>query len=306
MEDDEIALVHGAWRAIVAPYGASLRGATHDGEPVVTGYAGKSGKVGGQGDVLIPFPGRVAGGRYLWEGRQHRLVQNDKDGPNAIHGFLRTLVWEIADLAAPHVTFQVDFPGAEGYPFPLKAAVTYTLGDDGLTCSFTIANTGDAAAPVSAGFHPYFTAGSPTIDDDTLHLPFSSVLEFERLIPTGRVRRVAEADRDFRTPRPIGDTTFNHCFVAPQRDPDGRARIALTGAAGTVTVWMDAAFDYVVLYSGDPLPESHRRRALAIEPMTCASDGFNHPHWGLVRLEPGARTTGTWGVTRTPAPDAVA
>ncbi len=64
-----------------------------------------------------------------------------------------------------------------------------------------------------------------------------------------------------------------------------------------LTVWMDDAFNYVVLYSGDPLPETHRRRSLAIEPMTCASDAFNHPEWGLVRLEPGRTFAGSWGVT---------
>ena len=60
---------------------------------------------------------------------------------------------------------------------------------------------------------------------------------------------------------------------------------------------MDAAFDYVVFYSGDPLPAAHRRRSLAIEPMTCASDAFNHPEWGLVALVPGQTFSGAWGVT---------
>jgi aldose 1-epimerase len=60
---------------------------------------------------------------------------------------------------------------------------------------------------------------------------------------------------------------------------------------------MDASFGYVVLYSGDPLPETHRRRSLAIEPMTCGTDAFNHPEWGLVTLSPGAIFKGAWGVT---------
>ena len=64
-----------------------------------------------------------------------------------------------------------------------------------------------------------------------------------------------------------------------------------------LAVWMDEAFDFVVLYSGDPLPPAHRRRALAIEPMTCGSDAFNHPEWGLRALAPGDSFTGSWGVT---------
>jgi aldose 1-epimerase len=72
--------------------------------------------------------------------------------------------------------------------------------------------------------------------------------------------------------------------------------VKLRGNGKIVTVWMDAGFGYAVLYSGDPLPESHRRKSLAIEPMTCASDGFNRPEWGLARLAPGETLSGRWGV----------
>ena len=38
---------------------------------------------------------------------------------------------------------------------------------------------------------------------------------------------------------------------------------------------------------------------LAIEPMSCASDGFNHPEWGLTRLSTRDVWVGTWGVRAT-------
>ena len=104
---------------------------------------------------------------------------------------------------------------------------------------------------------------------------------------------------DFRKPKPVGGVVFNDCYLGPRRDADGRVRIRLSGgeAGRSLTVWMDEAFGYVVLYSGDPLPDDHRRRALAIEPMTCGSDAFNHPEWGLAVLEPGQTLSGSWGVT---------
>ena len=67
-DDTEIELKAGPWSAVVSSHGASLRGASYEGVPVVTGYHGAANKQGGQGDVLIPFPGRVAGGRYRWDG----------------------------------------------------------------------------------------------------------------------------------------------------------------------------------------------------------------------------------------------
>lgn len=297
MPDPEITLTRGDWKLTVAPYGASLRGLRYRGETVITGYMGRENKVGGQGDVLIPFPGRVAGGAYAFDGQRYQMAANDKDGPNAIHGFLRSVVWDTAARDDHSATFATRLDSAEGYPFVLKASVTYELTDDGLACRFAVENVGDSPAPVGVGFHPYFTVGSEMIDGDTLHVPMASVLEFDdALIPTGNILPVSVTPFDFREPRQIGATKFNTCFCQPERDDSGRLTITLASENREISVWMDGAFGFVVLFSGDPLPETHRRRALAVEPMTCGSDAFNHPEWGLARLAPGAVLTGTWGV----------
>ncbi len=299
-DDPEITLTAGDWTATVAPFGASLRGARWRNAPVVTGYHGRANKVGGQGDVLIPFPGRVAGGAYSFDGVRYQMEKSDKEDPNAIHGFLRARVWEIGERNESRATFTTRFDGAEGYPFPLAADVTYTLdAAAGLTCAFAVRNVGDTPAPVAAGFHPYFSASPNTINADTLTLPFASFLEFDdHLIPTGRVLPVDGTPFDFRAPRQIDDTRFNTCYADPTPDGDGIVRIRLQSARHVVTVSFAAdPFGYVVLYSGDPLPASHARRALAIEPMTCGSDAFNHPEWGLRILEPGQELRGSWSVS---------
>lgn len=296
----EITLNHGDWQLTVAPYGASLRGLSHANAPVITSYTGADHKVGGQGDVLIPFPGRVAGGKYTFAGTSYQMDLNDKETPSAIHGFLRGVLWEVSAQTAYAVTFTTTLAADAhpGYPFALTVSVTYALNGAGLETRFEIENTGDKPAPVAAGFHPYFSAGSVLIDTDTLHVPFASYLEFKDLLPTGKVLPVDGTEFDFRQPRPVGETVLNICYLHPARDADGRLRIRLAGsdAQKAVTVWMDTAFDYVVLYSGDPLPDDHRRKSLAIEPMTCGADAFNHAEWGLVTLVPGETLTGSWGV----------
>jgi len=299
--DTELILTHGDWHLSAAPYGASLRGLSHAGRPVVTTYTGASQKVGGQGDVLIPFPGRVAGGSYTFAGIPYQMDKNDNEGPNAIHGFLRQTFWDIAAQSAESVTFTAALAADThpGYPFALSVSLTYALTDHGLETSFEIENTGDRPAPVAAGFHPYFTVGSPLIDTDTLQVPFASYLEFDdALIPTGRVLPVDGTRFDFRQPRLLGDTVLNICYLHPIRDADGLLRIRLSDSTAqtAVTVWMNTAFDYVVLYSGDPLPDSHRRKSLAIEPMTCGADALNHAEWGLATLVPGETLIGRWGV----------
>ena len=305
--DTELTLTCGDWHLVTAPYGASLRGLYKIGAEgtrteVITGYSGAKNKAGGQGDVLIPFPGRIAQGRYTFGSQSYQMDKNDKEGPNAIHGFLRQTLWQTEEASSEKITFAatVQPETHPGYPYALSVRVTYHLSQNGLQTSFTVENTGSAPAPVAAGFHPYFTAGSALINTSTLQLPFSGYLEFdETLIPTGKILPVEGTPLDFRQPRPLGETVLNTCYVQPKRDTDGRLRIRLsdTQTGKSVTVWMDSAFDYVVLYSGDPLPESHRRRALAIEPMTCGADAFNHPEWGLVTLLPGEALSGNWGVT---------
>ncbi len=303
--DTEITVQADKLRLRASPYGASLRGLWREGmngqqEEVITGYTGAKHKVGGQGDVLIPFPGRVRDGRYAFDDQTYQMPINDKEGPNAIHGFLRLVGWETLKQEERTVTFAVSLRADEhpGYPFGLRATVSYALDEEGMTCRFTIENTGERPAPVGAGFHPYFTVGSPFIDTTSLQVPMAATLEFENLLPTGRILPVEGTAYDFRQERPIGDTVFNTCYLHPLRDADGlvRMRLAAADTHRAITVWMDEAFSYVVLYSGDPLPPAHRRRALAIEPMTCGSDAFNHPEWGLTVLAPHQILTGAWGV----------
>ena len=61
-----------------------------------------------------------------------------------------------------------------------------------------------------------------------------------------------------------------------------------------VTVWADETWKHVQLFTGDPLPDV-ARRALAVEPMTCPPNAFRTGE-DLIRLEPGERFTGTWGI----------
>ena len=305
--DLEITLTRGDLTLTASNRGASLRTLARrmpDGAiwNVLWGYHGAANKQAGQGDVLIPFPGRVKNGQYAFDGQNHQLPNTGHDAPHAIHGFLRGIVWDYAARGEHGVVFRTRLDGAEyaakGYPFTLDVEVAYELTDDGLICDFRIENAGDHTAPVAAGFHPYFKVGDDLIDTDILHVPLNSILEFEKMIPTGKVLPVAGTPYDFTSPRAIGGVSIDKCYLDPARDEaDGVLRVTLRSETRGITVWMDKSFSYVVLYTNDPLPEGIRRRSLAIEPMTCGSDALNHPQWGLVALDPGMSLTGSWGVT---------
>lgn len=305
--DTELSISFENQRAVVSPWGASLRRyllINDDGQEtdIVWGYSGGHGKRGGQGDVLIPFPGRIGNGRYSFDGRQFQLECNDKEGPNAIHGFVRNLPWHVQEAHSHKVTFEIrldaDLYAARGYPFSLAVWVTYDLGASGLTCTFALKNTGQQAAPVGVGFHPYFIVGTPLIDAAEVQIPGTAYLEFnERLVPRGVILSVAGTPWDYRRFREIGRQRFNHCYVQLQRDAQGMAMVSLRNTARdrAIDMTMDRAFSAVVVYTGDAIADAPRA-ALAIEPMTCASDAFNHPEWGLKRLIPGETFSGRYHV----------
>lgn len=301
--DTEFTLGHGEAGAVVSPWGASLRRyflRESDGREtdILWGYSGGGQKKGGQGDVLIPFPGRIPEGRYTFEGESFLLERNDKEGPNAIHGFVRALPWDMPVIEPDRVTFTVRLDAAayaaKGFPFSLNVSVTYAVSALGLSCSFGVKNVGPTVAPVGVGFHPYFVAGAKTIDECDVLIPASGLIEFnERLLPTGKINAVAGTEWDYRSFRPIGSRRFNHCYTRLERNGAGTATACLRHPASgrVISIAMDAAWSAIVVYSGDAIA-GHARRALAIEPMTCATDAFNHPEWGLIKLEPGETSEG--------------
>jgi aldose 1-epimerase len=61
-------------------------------------------------------------------------------------------------------------------------------------------------------------------------------------------------------------------------------------------VWLDRAFEFVQIYTGDTVANPTRRRqSLAVEPVTCAPNAFNSGH-GLRVLRPGDSLEGRWGI----------
>src|SRR5262249_54557545 len=154
-----------------------------------------------------------------------------------------------------------------GYPFTLALRVDYMLDDNGLSVRTTATNVGGEACPFGCGAHPYLTLGTDTIDELTLLVPARTILTSnERGLPTGE-QSVEGTDYDFSSAREIGKTKLDTAFTTLQPDDDGVVRVELRrpGDDG-VTLWVDASYSYLMVFTGDPLPDVNRR-AIAIEPM---------------------------------------
>jgi len=290
-------LAHGGQRVVVTGVGAGLRGYTADGRNVLDGYGPDEMAPSGRGQVLIPWPNRIAEGQYAFLGEQHRLPLTEPEAGNAIHGLVRWVPWTAAEREPHRVVLRYDLHPQPGYPFALALRIEYSLSDDGLRVATTATNVGAAACPYGAGAHPYLVPGTPTVDTAILQLPARSVLATDGASDLPAPTPVAGTAFDFREPRPLGGTTLDHCFTDLDRDDDGLARATLThpesGAA--VTLWVDEHYPYLMLYTGDSRPDVNRR-SLAVEPMSCPPQAFRSGE-SVVVLEPGASVSGAWGLS---------
>jgi aldose 1-epimerase len=296
----EYDLAYGRQRAVIVTMGAGLREYGTDLGALVDGYGRDQACDGSRGQLLVPWPNRIAGARYRFGGAEFLLPVNEPRTGSAIHGLARDLPWSLASASRADVTLTLELAPQQGYPFSLFLSVTYALAGDGLTVQLTATNRGEQPCPYGAGAHPYVrVAGCDLIDDVLLHIPADAVLESDdRGIPTGAERDVAGTAFDFRAPRPVGALVLDTAFTRPHADADGVTRITLTARDGShgVAVWMDRSHHFAMIYSGDTLPDAdRRRRGLAVEPMTCAPDAFNSGA-GLIVLQPGEAHGSSWGI----------
>ena len=173
------------------------------------------------------------------------------------------------------------------------------MGRDGLTVTTIARSLDEGPVPFGLGFHPYLTAGPETVDGAILQLPGRQTLDLDdRGLPTGGMTPVAGTDRDFSTARFIGPTVLDTAFTSLERDAAGRAWASLDvpGGSSGAALWCDPAFPHLMVYTGDTLGEvPRRRRAVAIEPMTCPPNALRTGR-DLITLDPGQEWTGSWGL----------
>jgi aldose 1-epimerase len=298
----QIAIAAGDQQAVVVEVGGGLRCYCAGGRELVDGYGADEMSSSGRGQVLMPWPNRLQDGNYEFDGRRHQLPLNEPERRNAIHGLVRWASWSAAAQEPHRAVMDYVLHPQPGYPFTLGISIEYALSDGGLKVRTTATNLGAEPCPFGSGAHPYLTLGTPSIDHLLLRVPGQTMVRSdERGLPIG-TQAVAGTPYDFRQPRRIGSTEIDTAFTGLERDRDGVARVELRDPdRGTqVCLWVDRSYPYLMLFTGDTLPSVKRRRGLAVEPMTCPPNAFRTGD-ALVRLDPGASFTGTWGIARASA-----
>ncbi len=229
--------------------------------------------------LLIPFPNRIADGKYEFEGKTYQLPLNKPDEGNAIHGFVsgKHFVLKRSEVVGADYELELGYTSSaiDGYPFQFEVVVIYKLKSSGtLRISTEVKNTNETKMPVGIGWHPYFKTGASV---EALELRLSQVQELEvdgKLIPTGNMDDVTK----WMSPKTLSgvefDTGFKFLTEDKQiilSDPEKKLEIKINCLGG---------YKYVQIF----IPPW--RTSIAIEPMTCAADAFNNK-LGLEILNPG-------------------
>jgi aldose 1-epimerase len=187
---------------------------------------------------------------------------------------VRWLEWKLEYQERARVKLSCTLAPQPAYPFLLSLALIYELGPDGLRVRAQAESPSGVGVPFGIGFHPYFLAPVQGLAGSRLVVPATRHLTLDAQgIPTGEVAlEGALAAIATSEGSKLDDQVLDDCFTGLVRDDKGVATVRFLPGSGPVrevTLRLDRHFGYVMCFTGDTLQESSRRRAVAIEPMTC-------------------------------------
>jgi aldose 1-epimerase len=243
--------------------------------------------------VLVPWPNRLRGGRYTFDGVEYQLPLTEPARGNASHGLARWDRWQPVRQEPSTVTLGLDLVPQTGWPFEVRVEVTYAVHAElGLAVTALATNTGTVRAPFGAGFHPYLSTRGHGIADVQLQAPVRDrIVVDEAMVPVGTAP-VAGTPYDLTRGGRLGSVRMDDGFTV-QPGQDGRGVAELGTRSGGAVVWFDRAFGFLQVFTPDLLAGG--QPGVALEPMTCPADAFNSGT-GLIVLPPGGSWTGSWGI----------
>lgn len=265
----EMTLSAGEYRARVVTVGAGLAGLIYRGHELIVPHRVDECPPSYLGKVLMPWPNRVAGGSYSWEGRDYDLPVDEPAFGTALHGFVAFQEWEIVEADASSVLLRTLIAARYSYPWTLAAQASYRLSaEGGLSVELSATNIGEGTAPYGVGFHPYLAVDGTRANDLELMIPSTTVYEADSHMIPVKAHDVASFGLDFRSPTRIGAAELDHAFAGL---PQGTWSVTLRSPDTGVGVSLSSDARWLQVYSGQTI----RRAGVAVEPMSCPPNAFN-------------------------------
>lgn len=238
--------------------------------------------------LMYPFPSRIPGGLYQFEGKSYQLFPNETARQNAMHGFVHPKKFEViaqntseneASLTVNHAYLGEH----EGYPFPFELRITYQLSATGFDMTHAATNTAATAAPAAFGWHPYFKIDSTPADEMQIEIPSDTVVTFDdQMIP------ISQAPFERTGLFDLQGVTLDNCFVLDAATGTSETKLVVIKQDLTLKIRQETGagkFNFLVVYTPP------NRASVAIEPLTSNVNAFNSGD-GLVVLQAGQTLIG--------------
>lgn len=250
--------------------------------------------------LLFPYPNRIAGGRFFWDGSEYHLppdrVLYDETG-NAIHGLCLDRPWRIAEQSADAVTgvFQLSIDAPDrlaSWPTDAEILVSYRVLGSCLRSEICVTNPTDRPLPWGFGTHPYFNvplSAKSKASQCILQVPARKVRELTDCLPSGAKNDPPDHARLHE------GCSFNGLRVddiyTDVVSENGLILCRITDPAAGVAVEQRCSTDFRELVVFTP----RWSNSVCIEPYTCVTNAINLQQQGvdagLRVLEPGASWT---------------
>jgi len=252
--------------------------------------------------LLYPWANRLEGMTYSVGGRRVELDPGRSPlhlDPNGlpIHGILAACPhWQVVGRTPGNgraaIATRLDYAGHEelmaAFPFPHEVHVQAELVGDTLTIATIVLPTGDAAVPISFGWHPYLRIPGVPRAEWRVELPVRrrAVLD-DRGLPTGDSEPVSIE------PGPLGERTYDDHFVELERP----AVFAVEGGGRRIELELGQGYEFAQVYAPVGVEEEPY---ICFEPMTAplnalaSGEGLgNVPPGGSFRAEFSVRVLAT-------------
>jgi galactose mutarotase-like enzyme len=220
--------------------------------------------------VLFPIAGKLAGEKYIVDGREYSMKQ---------HGFARNRAWSVvgkstAGDARITLALASDDATRAQFPWDFEVRFTFVLSGATLRIEQRYENRSSKPMPLHAGFHPYFVVPDAQKRDTRIRTDATRVYD--------NVRGVTEDFRGFDlTQSEVDKFLLDHTPRETTLErPDGNnVRITMDASFTTVVVWTLAGKDYV-----------------CVEPWTAPGNAMN-TGTNLLSVPPGGAHEAVFAIT---------
>lgn len=243
--------------------------------------------------LLAPFPGRIAGPEFEWNGKRYKLDANHGDNI-AIHGFALRAPWRVLDRTIDRVTAEfsptLDAPETVWqWPSDYRIEASYSVAGSRLVLDVRIENTGDESMPLGFATHAYFRlplSDGADPEGTLVRAPVSGEWLMDQMIPTGEVTPIKPTDA-LPSGAPLAGSKYDTPYRLAEKADSTELVDPSTGR--TLRQTFDDSMKCCVVYTPG------HREAVCLEPYTCVPNPFALEaagvDSGLLTLEPGEAYT---------------